>query len=121
MIGSMNVNGSKAEDYDITFNIADGATADSIFSYNYMMKCTVDIVLNEKIKTVQRMFYNQNYMNGTILFNCYPVYTYQCFYGTGGTNSACVIVNYTAICVNIDSVLSTRSSSTAVVKGILVV
>ena len=121
MIGSMNVNGSKAEDYDITFNIGNGSSTSSIFSADDFMNWEVGIVLNEKITSLSKMFYQQQYIQGKVLLNCYATNYSQCFYSTCGINDGReLIVNYTAICTTIDNIIATKTNN-YVKKGVLVV
>jgi len=121
MIGRTVVNGAKKEEHDITFNIDDGANAGSIFNGSTYFDCKVDIVFNERITNLYRMFYAQSFVYGTVLLNCYSNNYYQCFYSTCSVGEGkTLIVNYTAICTTIDNIMATKTQS-GVKKGLLVV
>ena len=118
MIGRTVVNGSKAESHDVTAEYISGSTGRLFSNYNYSMVTKPitgkwDIRINERITSLDYMFTNQTYLEGTITFNCKPTSYAMCFRDMGST----VIVNYTSICTNIDDVLATGG----VTKGVLVV
>jgi len=125
MIGRTVVNGAKKEKYNVTLNYANTSLMGLFQSSGYGRfndDYFLDIILSGYIEDISYMFVDQNYMWGTILFDCNPTEYSRCFHNGSSSSysSKGITCNYTAICTNIDSIINTAYKMT-VKKGSLVV